>query len=430
MNVRQLNRLVEVASGSGGVLQDMVDEATTGLSGADGGGVPLEDAEMASQSQERANASSQPRGNGWCPITDADEKPFPLMMLPAEIRNEVYRACLTRPFNILLSKREPPAPEPEPEKESEAPDAISISSDSDDETQEDTASAMQSLLQRQRDIITPVLPHASQPATSSSSQTQSTALRAWANRGSRPIRLLTTRSTTYVNNVNTNSTTNTGAVLGRSASRRSRPGSRPAKMEQPREPRPQDIDPLIVNLLRASKTVYQEARSILYNENLFTLDLETALPTLAALHQRSRRQIKHVELEIPCYNEILERFQETVRLSLRYCWGLKKFVINMPFVLPGADGSGTTGNTTVYANGFDILRWLPRQCEVVLQGSVCTEIESVVSKNANLAKTLDEVCNAARQHHPIHLCDPSDTTCAAGMCGGMLSKVLKAVRLS
>ncbi|KAI7564320.1 hypothetical protein KC316_g12623, partial [Hortaea werneckii] len=159
----------------------------------------------------------------------------------------------------------------------------------------------------------------------------------------------------------------------------------------------QDADPLIINLLRVSKTVYQEARSILYNENLFTLDLETALPTLAILHQRSRRQIKHVELEIPCYNEILERFQETVRLSLRYCWGLKKFVVHMPFVLPGADGSGTTGNTTVYANGFDILRWLPKQCEVVLRGNVCAEIEAVVSRNANLARTLDELAYARRQ---------------------------------
>ena len=148
----------------------------------------------------------------------------------------------------------------------------------------------------------------------------------------------------------------------------------------------------MVNILRLNKQIYDEARSILYSENNFTLDLDTATSTLAALHQRSRRQIKHVELEIPCYNEILERFQETVRLSLRYCWGLRTFVIHMPFTLPGADGSSTTGNTTVYANGFDILRWLPRQCEVQLKGRICKEISAVVSKNANLAKSLDEVC--------------------------------------
>jgi hypothetical protein len=63
----------------------------------------------------------------------------------------------------------------------------------------------------------------------------------------------------------------------------------------------------------------------------------------------------------------------------------------MPFVLPGAEGSSTSGNTTVYANAFDILRWLPRQCEVMLEGNVCEEIRRVVEKNSNLAKSLDEV---------------------------------------
>ena len=35
----------------------------------------------------------------------------------------------------------------------------------------------------------------------------------------------------------------------------------------------------------------------------------------------------------------------------------------------------------------------------VLKGNLCTEIEAVVSKNANLAKTLDEVRRAAFQHN-------------------------------
>ena len=65
--------------------------------------------------------------------------------------------------------------------------------------------------------------------------------------------------------------------------------------------------------------------------------------------------------------------------------------LRRPFVLPGAEGSTTSGNTTVYANAFDILRWLPRQCEVVLEGNVCEEIRRVVEKNSNLAKSLDEV---------------------------------------
>lgn len=155
--------------------------------------------------------------------------------------------------------------------------------------------------------------------------------------------------------------------------------------------RNQREDPLLTNILLANKEIYKEARGVMYSENYFTLDLNTAQSTLAFLHQRSRRQIKHIELEIPSYNDILERFQETVRLSLRYCSGLKECRIHMPFMLPGADGSGTSGNTTVYANGFDILRWLPQECNIVLEGTTCVEIEQVVNKHRHLAKTLDKV---------------------------------------
>lgn len=155
-------------------------------------------------------------------------------------------------------------------------------------------------------------------------------------------------------------------------------------------------DPLLTNILHVSKEVYKEARSVLYSENYFTLDLSTAQSTLACLHQRSRRQIKHIALEIPSYNDILERFQETVRLSLRYCTGLKECRIGMPFTLPGAEGSGTSGNTTVYANGFDILRWLPQECNIVLKGTTCVEIEQVVNKHRHLANTLDKVSCCCR----------------------------------
>ncbi|KAF2206892.1 hypothetical protein CERZMDRAFT_10369, partial [Cercospora zeae-maydis SCOH1-5] len=222
------------------------------------------------------------------PITDKDVKPFPVMDLPTEIRLEIWRACLTRPYNILLSKRELPP---------------------------------------------------------------------------------------------TGKEENGFGV--KEKTRRWNP--------QPEPERSQNQDPLITNVLRASKEIYKEARSVLYSENHFVLDLNTAMQTLGHLHQRSRRQIKHVELEIPTYNEILERFQETVRLSLRYCSGLKKFIIHMPFTLPGADGSGTTGNTTVYANGFDILRWLPQECDIVMKGNICAEIDTVVNKHLLLAKTLDKV---------------------------------------
>ncbi|KAI7388158.1 hypothetical protein KC336_g17414 [Hortaea werneckii] len=358
---------------------------------------------------------------------DRDERPFDLMKLPAEIRNEIYRACLTRPFNILLSKHESPPVPLEPEAKDEDGTASSLSSTDDEDGTWSGVSNPNTLRG----------PHAtfhynSNQATPGSigrrnnlNSSEANGLQTWSDRSPGSLRFNSRRGVSAgaaraaaaysdgVVNVNSNGNNGNAASSNHNAgnSRRlllHRTTSRPPSSrttttgdqltnKPPREPRPQDADPLIINLLRVSKTVYQEARSILYNENLFTLDLETALPTLAILHQRSRRQIKHVELEIPCYNEILERFQETVRLSLRYCWGLKKFVVHMPFVLPGADGSGTTGNTTVYANGFDILRWLPKQCEVVLRGNVCAEIEAVVSRNANLARTLDELAYARRQ---------------------------------
>src|SRR5205823_176498 len=59
-----------------------------------------------------------------CPITDKNEKPFRLMDMPPEIRIEIYRACLTRPFDILLSK------EPKPiERVKERAESIVVGSD-------------------------------------------------------------------------------------------------------------------------------------------------------------------------------------------------------------------------------------------------------------------------------------------------------------
>lgn len=375
MSARKKDKLAEEISVSDGGLREMVNKMTTTRA-------------TDRHEVEEMEGVQHAEDVGDCPITDKDEKPFDLMKLPAEIRNEIYRACLTRPFNVLLSKKEPPP--------------VEIKAKEDDED-----SAAVTFVTGDNLQPSPRVPHGSRGfaavnAALSSNSTNAPP-RAWASRGTRPVRLAANRSTrpsASSNNNNSSSGSNTAnnARHIRPTSHQIRIASGPAMKPRPREPRPQDVDPLIVNLLRVSKTVYQEARSVLYSENLFTLDLDTALATLAMLHQRSRRQIKHVEVEIPCYNEILERFQETVRLSLRYCWGLKKFVIFMPFTLPGADGSGTTGNTTVYANGFDILRWLPKQCEVVLKGNVCSEIEAVVSRNANLAKTLDEVSLAARQN--------------------------------
>ncbi|RMZ15525.1 hypothetical protein D0862_01608 [Hortaea werneckii] len=416
MTARQKSKLAEEVSG-GGKEQELHGMSTEAA--ATGYREDMEGVEDDCEKSER-DYGSRPMSK------DQDERPFDLMKLPAEIRNEIYRACLTRPFNILLSKHESPPVPLEPEAKDEDGTASSLSStDDEDETwsgvsNPNTLRGPHATFHYNSNQATP----GSIGRTNNLSSLQANGLGNWSDRSPGPLRFNSRRGVSataraagaYSNggangNSNSNNSDAAGGNPNGGSSRRlllHRTTSRPPSSrttttgdqltnKPPREPRPQDADPLIVNLLRVSKTVYQEARSILYNENLFTLDLETALPTLAILHQRSRRQIKHVELEIPCYNEILERFQETVRLSLRYCWGLKKFVVHMPFVLPGADGSGTTGNTTVYANGFDILRWLPKQCEVVLRGNVCAEIEAVVSRNANLARTLDELAYARRQ---------------------------------
>jgi len=150
-------------------------------------------------------------------------------------------------------------------------------------------------------------------------------------------------------------------------------------------------DRLVINILRTSKQIYREARDVLYSENRFELNIDTAVTSLAALHQRNRRHIKHIELEIPTYTHILEGFSEIVRLSLRYCTGLQTFVMRTLFTLPGFDGGPVRGSTTVYANGFDILRWLPQTCRVVLEGNHNEEIEAVVQKHMNFASTQSKV---------------------------------------
>ncbi|EGP88965.1 uncharacterized protein MYCGRDRAFT_70233 [Zymoseptoria tritici IPO323] len=319
----------------------------------------LEDGEMMIEEPDKVDEI--------CPILDKDEKPFPIMLLPTEIRLEIYRACLTRPYSILLSKRE-------------QPHAVDAETEVDKDYEPDH-------------IPLPPSPSGSRRGLSIGSLCDQGDAR-----GSRRIRLLRTHSRSGSGS----SDSNRGifpSVFNASGDRAVRQSGTRKKVYTPvsEPPRNQTQDPLLVNILRVSKEVYKEARSVIYSENIFTLDLNTAMTTLGCLHQRSRRHIKHIELEIPTYNEILERFQETVRLHIRYCSGLKTFVIHMPFTLPGADGSGTSGNTTVYANGFDILRWLPQECAIVLKGNICTEITAVVDKHLHLAKTLDKLAYARRQ---------------------------------
>jgi hypothetical protein len=148
-------------------------------------------------------------------------------------------------------------------------------------------------------------------------------------------------------------------------------------------------EPIIPALLRVSRQVYREARPVLYADNRFVLQLDSATHTLGTLHQRSRSLIKHVCLTIPTHHDILEGFADLVRLGLRYCWGLRTFTITLPYMFP--EDRTISSTTNVYANAFHILRWLPKNCVVKLEGSVHEEIRRVVEDNGRLAVALDEV---------------------------------------
>lgn len=339
---------------------------------------------------EMEDSNGTPRNESPCKSTYAGDAVFRFMELPAEIRNDIYRICLTRPYGILLTQRiSPLASEAEAEPARRRPSRITPVvpniGDGDGDivaTRSNSAAA--------GPVRTRTRPHCSRRIARDEPDPWLVAPRSLTGgdqqQQSHPRGL--PRGNTFPSRLAAPN------VVGRPripSSLQEHITPQGNSLKESALPRPQAEDPLSIDILRLSKQVYNEARAIMYSENHFTLDLLTALPSLGALHQRTRRQIRHVEFDIPCHNEITERFSETVRLSLRYCWGLKTITIGIPFILPGAAGSTTTGNTMLYANGFDILRWLPRQCEVILVGNVCTEIKAVVSKNANLAKTLDEV---------------------------------------
>lgn len=420
------------ASG-GGVLERMVEEATGGGVGGmeveeSDGGVRLQDdgdVEMVSQyeGKGKGKVAALPAEEGE-EMQEVDERPFRLFDLPTEIRLEIYRACLTRPYKILLSKRvEKPAPKVEEKLEDEDGSLQDLDQEEyqalraagmhvQDTWSQQTRPARATLagqVFRRGDPRGPARP--TLRASSSSSSSRPSTTNASSNTQSPPTLAATSSSTSSINNNIRRAAAQTMKKLVRQpSSSRSRATS---------------SNPLIVPLLGASKTVYKEARDVLYSENIFTLDIFTAVSSLAALHQRSRRRIRHVELEIPTYTEILESFSETVRLGLRYCFGLRRLVVHTPFTLPGGEaaaaaanaaanhgagggaaggvmngaviGAAAGGNTTVYANGFDILRWLPQTCEVVLEGTRNREIDAVVGRHLHLAGVQDPVSTIPAQ---------------------------------
>lgn len=156
------------------------------------------------------------------------------------------------------------------------------------------------------------------------------------------------------------------------------------------------LDPIVPAILRLNQEIYKESRSVLYSANSFTLTLASGIHTLSTLHQRSRSLIKHVILTIPSHHDILDGFADLVRLGLRYCWGLKTFKLILQASLP--DDGRMTHATSVYANAFHILRWLPRSCKVVLEGNVSEGVRDVVREEGRLQSVLDEAGYAKRQH--------------------------------
>lgn len=119
--------------------------------------------------------------------------------------------------------------------------------------------------------------------------------------------------------------------------------------------------------------------------------MDTAVTTLTALHQRSRSLIRHVELYIPTNQDILDQFTDIVRLGLRYCWGLKTLVITLPVLFPGDEPPSGSPSRSVFANAFDILRWLPRATEVRLEGVRHDDIAKVVRDQQASRGLLNEV---------------------------------------
>ncbi len=161
----------------------------------------------------------------------------------------------------------------------------------------------------------------------------------------------------------------------------------------------------------------------------------SAIRSLNALHQRSRSLIRHVSLSIPSHYDILDEFPDIVRLGLRYCWGLKTLVVHLPFVMPDESersdiGAGNAGNvvgngvgcggricgsggsssrrSSVFANAFHIIRWLPKQTVVRLEGIVPWDIADVVEGHM-LENEVGESEGSGRERErvsDIHVLEP------------------------
>lgn len=349
---------------------------------------------------------SQVRDKGKGRAIDALEgRLFPFMELPTELRLEIYRACLTRPYKIMLSKATESRSESVNAEGEEGIDDIPEMHWLNDQDREQNLAMLQQMRVQNPGVnaIRTANPMIGRSARAGNQARPSHLVRPIAPRRRHPHTMRFSSAfvppTLQAASPSNGSSAETSAlhhhIVARPPSaRQSRRPQKPSLTSRTNTPK--SSDPLIINILRANKAVYKEARGLLYSENKFNLSIDTAVSSLAALHQRSRRLIRHVELEIHSYTEIQDKFSEVVRLSLRYCSGLRTLVIHTPFCLPGGDGTTTpNSNTQIWAQGFDILRWLPQQCDVVLMGQKNVEIEQVVNKHLHLAKTLSPVSTSS-----------------------------------
>ncbi|KAJ9635181.1 hypothetical protein H2199_008667 [Coniosporium tulheliwenetii] len=172
------------------------------------------------------------------------------------------------------------------------------------------------------------------------------------------------------------------AQLAQQQQLQSQPRTRASNRTDPATPESTNSDPLTPALLRVSRTIYAEAKRILYNDN--TLHIPLRDDTLQSLPQRTRSQLRHARISYHSDRETARSFGDAIRLGLRYCWGLQSATVVMPTWWM-ADPSGK-----MFAADFHCLFWLPRGCRVVLEGEANEQVRAVVEARARLAETADE----------------------------------------
>lgn len=130
---------------------------------------------------------------------------------------------------------------------------------------------------------------------------------------------------------------------------------------------------------------------VLYSSNTFKFTLSNGRAGLDSLRQPTRSLIKNIYVAIPDPHDTVNGFAELVRLGLRYCWGLKKCIIAAEWTLPTPESGERLDPHELFAEGFNILRWLPKDCNVVLDGTIDGRVAQVVAKEKKFQRSLEQV---------------------------------------